>query len=136
MLSLEDLDALRLFLHELKSRQVVSLAQFFDEKTGLFQHRYDRPRPGHFSPSSAATCILSLVANGNWHSQTWGKRTEDLFATISGSRWITTGLPINNVYSTMSIPCPLSWKPSTPWILDQAPPTHEMHSKAPPYSRL
>src|SRR5438105_1777756 len=94
-----ELADLRLFLRELGDRQVESLAVYFDEASGGFYHRHDKPTPGHFSKSSTATCVLSLIATHRWHSGVWWATTQNLVEGLLKEEWQSAGLDPNNAFT-------------------------------------
>src|SRR5436189_4566020 len=87
-----ELADLRLFLRELSDRQVESLTLYFDGASGGFYHRHDKPTPGHFSKSSTATCVLSLIATHRWNSGNWALSTRKLVEGLLIEEWQSAGL--------------------------------------------
>jgi hypothetical protein len=87
LLEFADLADLRLFLRETIDRQPTSLKHYFDAKTGGFYHRHDKPTPGDFSKSSTATCVLSLIATGNWQTGGWADTGPQLLHNLLHTEW-------------------------------------------------
>jgi ATPase family associated with various cellular activities (AAA) len=98
-LEFRELAELRLFLHELRDRQVESLSQYYDSSSGGFYHRHDKPTPGKFSKSSTATCVLSLIATDQWNRGPWQQSTANLVDGLLKQAWHSAGLPENNVFT-------------------------------------
>lgn len=94
-----ELADLRLFLQELRGRQVESLSVYFDSASGGFYHRHDKPTPGVFSKSSTATCVLSLIATNKWDSGDWKSGASKLVKGLLKQRWESAGLPENNAFT-------------------------------------
>lgn len=94
-----ELADLRLLLRELRERQVESLSVYYDEQSCGFYHRHDKPTPGRFSKSSTATCVLSLIATGEWRGQPWDAGTGKLVEGLLNEKWRSAGLDINNVFT-------------------------------------
>lgn len=96
-----ELEEIRRFLQELKSKQVASLSAYFDEPSGGFYHRLDENRPGEFSKASTATCILSLASTGNWSlpEAPWSSKRGELAKAIAASKWNSAGLQEDNVFT-------------------------------------
>jgi hypothetical protein len=98
-----ELADLRLFLHDLRSRQVDSLKEYFDSASGGFYHRHDKRRAGEFSKSSTATCVLSLIAANQWRGQLWHESTERLVSGLLRTEWKSAGLPAGNLFTVSFI---------------------------------
>ncbi len=65
-LGFSELESLRLLCKQVKPNQVTSLNYF---RSGVgFMHVREREKQGDISVSSSATCILSLVATGEWRA--------------------------------------------------------------------
>ncbi len=94
-----ELADLRLFLRELRDRQVESLTVYYDKESGGFYHLHDRPDPGKFSKSSTATCVLSLIATNQWLSGPWAGTTAKLVNGLLMNSWESAGLPENNIFT-------------------------------------
>ncbi len=94
-----ELADLRLFLRELLERQVESLFVYYDSVSGGFYHRHDKKTPGHFSKSSTATCVLSLIATNQWDSGPWKSGTSKLVEGLLRESWQSAGLEPNNVFT-------------------------------------
>jgi hypothetical protein len=78
---------LRLLLREVIDRHTTSLNQYYDKETGGFYHRHDQPTPGKFSKSSTATCVLSLLATGAWHTGPWKATGAALLGNLLRRGW-------------------------------------------------
>jgi hypothetical protein len=98
-----ELADLRLLLRELLSKQVESLSVYYDEASGGFYHRHDKFTPGHFSKSSSATCVLSLVATNEWQRGKWGDTTPKLIEGFLAGPWESAGLDTDNVFTVAFI---------------------------------
>src|SRR5689334_10633348 len=94
-----ELADLRLFLRELRDRHVESLTVYYDAGSGGFYHRHDKPTPGHFSKSSTATCVLSLVGTNQWASGPWSSRVATLVQGLLREKWQSAGLDTNNAFT-------------------------------------
>lgn len=94
-----ELADLRLFLRELRDRQVESLSVYYDASSGGFYHRHDKPTPSRFSKSSTATCVLSLIATNEWHSGPWKTGTARLVEGLLKERWQSAGLDTDNAFT-------------------------------------
>src|SRR2546429_6658063 len=94
-----ELADLRLFVRELRERQVESLAVYYDSQSGGFYHRHDKPTPGKFSKSSTATCVLSLIATNQWRTGPWQQTTAKLVDGLLKSPWQSAGLDEGNVFT-------------------------------------
>ena len=94
-----ELADLRLFLQELRDRQVDSLSVYYDVASGGFYHRHDKKTRGRFSRSSTATCVLSLIATNQWHSGPWKSGTSKLVKGLLKKRWQSAGLDKNNAFT-------------------------------------
>src|SRR4051812_46362682 len=95
-----DLANLRLFLHDLRGRQAVSLREYYDDVSGGFAHRYDERKPGDLSKSSTATCVLSLMATKEWRNKKmpWRATAPKLANGLLEARWTSAGLTENNLF--------------------------------------
>jgi hypothetical protein len=102
-LEFSDLANLRLFLHDLRGRQSISLLEYYDATSGGFAHRYDERKPGELSKSSTATCVLSLTATKEWRNKKmpWGATASKLANGLLEAKWASAGLAENNLF-TMS----------------------------------
>jgi hypothetical protein len=87
------LECLRLFSRQLQQDQTASL-QYFAYDVG-FQH-YKGKKPLKISVSSSATCVLSLVATGNWRADK--AQTKALLAKLIAKN-TSAGLPRNNPFT-------------------------------------
>lgn len=94
-----ELADLRLFLLELRAKQVESLAVYYDKKSGGFYHRHDNPTPGKPSRASSSTCILSLIATNEWHQGPWQARTATLVQKLLAKPWKSAGLEPDNAFT-------------------------------------
>jgi hypothetical protein len=109
-LQFKELAELRLFLHDLRSRHVASLSDYFDADISGFQHRHDVKKP-RISIASTATCVVSLVAAGYWRTEPWkdaaGRDSVDpwkdsasrVAAGLLSAEWRSAGLRPGNLFS-------------------------------------
>jgi ATPase family protein associated with various cellular activities (AAA) len=102
-LDFRELADLRLFLHDLRNRQVESLEQYYDKDSGGFYHRHDERIAGKLSRSSTATCVLSLVATNQWSGQPWYDSSSNLVDRLLTAEWVSAGLPENNLFTVSFI---------------------------------
>src|SRR5256885_14439409 len=98
-MDLQDLATLRLYLREILGRQVESLKQYYDPRSGGFYHRHDKPTPGNPSKSSTATCVLSLIATRQWSKGPWAPKAERLTRLLLRSDWTSAELHKKNAFT-------------------------------------
>jgi ATPase family protein associated with various cellular activities (AAA) len=98
-LDFRELADLRLFLLELRDRQVESLRVYYDDSSGGFYHRHDNPTPRKPSRASTATCVLSLIATNEWQNGPWHKRAARLVKSLLKKQWQSAGLDVDNVFT-------------------------------------
>jgi len=99
-----ELSKLQRDIDELLARQIESLRQHHLDASdgGGFRRRYleKKPKP---SKASAATCVASLVAAGNWTGDTpWSSPTDThelVSQMLDESRWTSAGLPVGNPFT-------------------------------------
>jgi hypothetical protein len=97
------LEALHTHLESLGQFQVNSLSLFHDSLSKGFSLHLDSQVPDHFSKASTATCILSLLATGQWDSIADKADSEKLAERMLKSKWTSADLPRNNVFTTAFI---------------------------------
>ena len=106
-----ELVSLRSFLSGIKQHQAPSLIKYYKKASGGFAHLLNTSSPAGanadpsdgFSKSSTATCVLSLVATGNWRLEHFESSTDKLIRSIvelPADKWKTKGLPARNPFTT------------------------------------
>lgn len=94
------LEELRRLLEEIAKGQVASLRLYFDPGINGFKHKRDDSKT---SPSiaSTGTCVLSLLASGNWQVRDapWSGQAPNLVAAVLKKEWTSAELPADNAFS-------------------------------------
>lgn len=96
-----ELDALQREIDELLACQVASLGCYHVPGGGFCRTYCRNPSVEDRSKASAATCVASLTATGNWTTDhPWGPTTSGVVSRmLDKTKWTSAGLPLRNPFT-------------------------------------